>query len=47
MKKRAPADYEVGYSKPPKGHQFKPGNPAIQAEGRGKFLVYWIDLSAS
>lgn len=25
MKKRAPANYEVGYGKPPKGHRFKPG----------------------
>ena len=33
--KRPPGDYEVGYGKPPKKHQFKPGQSGNR-QGRKK-----------
>ncbi len=30
------SEYEVGYGKPPKAHQFKKGQPAANPEGRPK-----------
>src|SRR5260370_36804980 len=42
MKKRAPADYEVGYSKPPIGHRFKPGQSG-NPSGRPRKILNLLD----